>query len=165
MSAKRDELIDWLRDAYAMERGLEITLTKQAQNEELPDMLREQARLHLEETKAHAEAVQGCLQKLGADTSTLKTGMAQVMETVKGMGTNFAGDERVKDLLMAYASEHFEIACYRALRIGAELVGETEIAAVCDRIIPDEQRMAAWIGENLPIVVSGYLREVGAGKA
>ncbi len=162
MSPKREELIDWLRDAYAMERGLEVTLAKQAQNEELPDMLREQARLHLEETRAHAEAVHGCLERLGADTSMIKTGMAQVMETAKGMGTKFAGDERVKDLLAAYASEHFEIACYRALRVGAELVGETEIAAVCDRIIPDEQRMAAWIGENLPTVVSGYLRDVAA---
>jgi ferritin-like metal-binding protein YciE len=159
MSTKREELIDWLRDAYAMERGLETTLGKQVQNEDMPELLREQARVHLEETKAHAEAVKACLQQLGTDTSALKTGVAQAMEMAKGFGTNFARDERVKDLLMAVASEHFEIACYRALRVGAELAGEPGIVAVCDRIIPDDQRMAYWLAEYRPMVVGGYLRE------
>lgn len=159
MSTKHEELIDWLRDAYAMERGLETMLKKQAQNEDLLPEVREQAQLHLEQTKAHAEAVKECLQKLGTDTSALKTGMATAMETMKGLGTNFARDERVKDMLAAYASEHFEIACYRALRVAAELAGEIEISAVCDRIIPDEERMAAWLDEHLPTVVRGYLQE------
>jgi ferritin-like metal-binding protein YciE len=155
----KDELIDWLRDAYAMERGLEITLQKQSANLELNATLREQARLHLEETKRHAEAVHACLEQLGADTSALKTGMAKVMELTKGLGTSFASDERVKDLLAAYASEHFEIACYKALRAGALEVGHPEIAAVCDVILPDEERMAGWLDANLSNVVSGYLRE------
>ncbi|HEX8310417.1 MAG TPA: ferritin-like domain-containing protein [Chthoniobacteraceae bacterium] len=161
MNAK-DELIDWLRDAYAMERGLEITLQKQAANAELNSTIREQARLHLEETKRHAEAVHACLEQLGADTSALKTGLAKMLEIGKGLGTTFASDERVKDLLAAYASEHFEIACYKALRAGALEIGHPEIAAVCDSILPDEERMAGWLDANLSNVVSGYLRETQA---
>ena len=153
----RDELIDWLRDAYGMERGLEITLKKQAENPELHATLREQAQLHLEETKRHAEAVQSCLEALGTDTSAIKTGFAQVAEAAKGVTTAFAQDQRVKDLLAAYASEHFEIACYKALRAGALAAGEPAIAAVCDGIIPDEERMARWLDENLPTVVVSYL--------
>ena len=161
----RDELIDWLRDAYAMERGLEITLQKQAESEELSATLRQQARIHLQETRSHAEAVQGCLQQLGADTSTIKTGIAKAMETVKGLGTNFARDERVKDLLAAYASEHFEIACYRALHTAATVIGETAIVAVCESIIPDEQNMADWLELNLPTVVREYLAQTTAPMA
>lgn len=158
----QNELIDWLRDAYAMERGLEITLKKQAESPELNATLREQARIHLEETKLHAEAVHACLEQLGADTSAIKTGVAKAMEMTKGLGTTFARDERVKDLLAAYASEHFEIACYKALRAGALELGQTAIAAVCDQILPDEERMAGWLDANLPNVVSGYLRETAA---
>lgn len=164
MSTK-EEIIDWLRDAYAMERGLEIKLNKQAQNEELHAELRAQARHHLEETKRHAALVGECLKVLGTDTSLIKTGGWLAMETLKDAGTNFARDERVKDLLAAYASEHFEIACYRALSVAARQAGMPQIAAACDEIIPDEERMARWIIDNLPTVVSGYLSEVAVGAA
>lgn len=155
----RDELIDWLRDAYSMERGLEITLSKQAENDELNPAMREQARQHLEETRRHADGVKGCLEFLGTDVSKLKTGLAQMMELAKGVGTAFARDERVKDLLAAYASEHFEIACYKALRASAIAANEPEIARVCDMIIPDEERMARWLDANLPTVVTSYLQD------
>lgn len=161
----RDELIDWLRDAYAMERGLEITLKKQSESDELNPQLRSQARVHLAETTRHAEAVHACLHALGTDTSALKTGIGKMTEMVKGMGTNFARDERVKDLLAAYASEHFEIACYTALRTAAEVLGEPQVAAVCDQILPDEQRMADWLQQNLPAVVADYLADVANAHA
>ena len=160
----RDEVIDWLRDAYAMERGLEITLNKQAESEDLSPLLRSQAGVHLAETKQHAEAVKACLEKLGSDVSTIKTGVAQLMEMGKGLGTVFARDERVKDLLAAYASEHFEIACYKALRAGALAIGEGAIAQVCESIIPDEENMARWLDQHLPEVVTSYLQEAGQKK-
>jgi ferritin-like metal-binding protein YciE len=155
----RDELIDWMRDAYAMERGLEITLEKQSKNDDLPLKLRTQAEKHLQETRRHAEALKGCLDSMGAGTSTLKTGMAKGMEMLKGTASMLARDEEVKDLLAAYASEHFEIACYTALRAGAEQLGEPQVVSVCDSIIPDETRMADWLLKNLPSLVSSYLME------
>jgi ferritin-like metal-binding protein YciE len=155
----RDELIDWLRDAYAMERGLEVTLRKQSESEELNALVREQARRHLGETRRHAEAVKACLEELGTDTSALKTGIALFTETAKGMATGFAQDERVKDMLAAYASEHFEIACYKALNAAALVAGEPTIAAVCEEILPDEEAMAEWLDANLPRVVTSYLSE------
>lgn len=158
----KDVLTHWLRDAYAMERGLEITLKKQAENAELSAAMRQRAEAHLEETRRHAEMVKHCLESLGSDVSAIKTGMGRVMETLKGMGTVFARDERVKDALAAYASEHFEIACYKALRVAARELGEHQVVAACDRIIPDEVRMADWLDENLPAVVTSYLHEAAA---
>lgn len=163
MANNLDTLIDWLRDAYAMERGLEIALRKQADNDTLHASVREKAAVHLEETRQHAESVKTCLESLGTDTSMIKTGMAEAAGTVKGLGTKFAQDERVKDLLAAYASEHFEIACYQALKAAALELGQHEIAAVCGRIISDEERMAAWLGQNLPTVVTSYIRSIPAG--
>jgi len=143
-----------------MERSLEMSLQKQAENEEVAASVRARMKTHLAETRHHGEAVRGCLESLGADTSAIKTGIAEALEFFKGLGTKFARDERVKDLLAAYASEHFEIACYRALRTAAEIAGEEQIVSVCDRILPEEEQMADWLDAQLPSVVREYLAEV-----
>src|SRR2546421_7430030 len=95
----RDEIIDWLRDAYAMEKGLETALEKQAKSDELSAPVRERAARHLDETRRHAEEVKSALQALVADTSTLKTSLGVVAQAAKGIGSKFASDERIKDLL------------------------------------------------------------------
>lgn len=154
----KDELMDWLRDAYAMERGLEVSLRKMADSEETPFALRERARLHLHQTGEHAEAVKQALEELGSDTSALKTGLAKTMESLKGFGTFFAKDEEIKDILAASAMEHFEIACYRAIRTGASLLGLTSVEMMCDRILFEEEEMAKWLDEHLPEVVTHYLQ-------
>lgn len=155
----KDELIDWLRDAYAMEKAMEVALRKQIDNQSISMLVREQSALHLKETQQHAEAVAACLKRLGSETSTLKTAMAKGLEIMKGASTAFAGDHRVKDLLSMCATEHFEIACYTALRAGAARFGIFEIVETCNKIIKEELRMADWLEANLPHVVMSYLEE------
>lgn len=157
----KEELIEWLRDAYAMEIAMELALKKQINNDKVSARMREQASIHYTETEGHAVAVKACLEKLGADVSTLKTALAQSMEFVKGTGTMFAKDERVKDAIAGYASEHFEIACYTSLKAAAQHLGIEEIVATCDAILAEEKRMAKWLQDHLPAVVTDYLSEKG----
>ena len=96
-------MIDWLNDAYAMERSLEVMLRKQAANEDVHHAIRERARIHLDETEVHAERVAECLEMLGSTPSTIKSAAGQAMELAKGMMTKMASDERVKDFLCATA--------------------------------------------------------------
>jgi len=158
----RDEIIDWLRDAYAMERGLEAALQKQSQKDELSPSVRQRAAAHLEETRRHAEEVKAALESLGTDTSKLKTGVGVTLQGMKGMASKFASDERIKDLLDSYSMEHFEIACYLALASGAEAAGLNEVAEMCRRIIPDEERMAQALRQALPQEVHSYLFQAAA---
>lgn len=153
------EIVDWLRDAYGMERGLETALEKQSKNDDASPEIRHRASMHLEETRRHAEAVKSLLQSLGTDTSSLKTGMGKMAQGAKGMMTAFAHDERIKDLLDSYMMEHFEIACYTALAAAAERAGLTQVVETCRSIIPDEERMAETILKALPDEVSDYLFE------
>src|SRR5436305_13142793 len=108
---RQNDLVNWLNDAYAMERSLEVMLRKKAENHEAHHGIRERARIHLDETEAHAERVAECLDLLGETPSTLKTVTGQAMEFAKGMMSKIAGDERVKDFLCAYSAEYFEVAC------------------------------------------------------
>src|SRR5581483_11654303 len=111
---------------------------------------------HLDETRQHARTVELLLASLGADTSTLKTGMGMVTETLKGLATKMSRDEMVKDLLTSYAMEHFEIACYEALITAAESAGLAEVADACEQMLGEEQRMAETILDALPLVVEEY---------
>ena len=158
-SNTRDEIIDWLKDAYGLERGLESSLEKQSAAEDVSPGIRERVSAHLEETRRHAEAVRAALQSLGADISSLKTGIGRVAQAAKGMGSKFARDERIKDLLDAYSMEHFEIACYTALEAAAQREGLVDVAETCRRIIPDEKRMAEALLQALPDEVTSYLFE------
>jgi ferritin-like metal-binding protein YciE len=153
----RDEIIDWLRDAYSMERGLETSLQKQSQDNDLDVSVRERASSHLEETKRHAELVRSALQSLDADTSAMKTAMGTMGQGFKGLTSQFARDQHIKDLLDAYMMEHFEIACYTSLEAAADHAGFTQVADVCRQIIPDEERMATALIDAIPQETVSYM--------
>jgi ferritin-like metal-binding protein YciE len=155
----RSELINWLQDAYAMERGMEITLRVQAESAELPPDTREAIRLHMHETHAHAAAIKDYLGGIGIDASTSRTRFAQTIGVIRTLGSMFLlRDEPIKNALAAYAAEHFEIECYKALRMASLAANEKAIAALCDRILPDEVRMALWLDDHLPGLIAAHAR-------
>jgi ferritin-like metal-binding protein YciE len=151
------DLIDWLNDAYAMERSLEVMLRKQAANEDAHHAIRERARIHLEETESHAERVSECLSLLDATPSTFKSATGQVMEMAKGMMTKMASDERVKDFLAAYGAEYFEVACYKALIAAANVAGAESIIPLLEKNLKEDEAMAKWLDMNVNAVVRDYL--------
>ena len=148
--AHKDMVIAWLNDAHAMEEGIAQVLERHAADAK--DDPRMQARLqqHLDETRRHAEWVKGCIERLGGDTSAVKTGMANVMGAVQGMTTKIARDEPIKNMLHDYGTEHFEIACYTSLIAAARDVGDAETAQVCQHILDDELAMANFLLEQIP---------------
>ena len=154
---RRSDVIDWLNDAYAMERSLEVMLRKQAENESAHRAVRERARIHLDETEVHAERVAECLEMLGATPSTFKTVTGQAMELAKGMMSKMASDERVKDFLCAYSAEYFEVACYKALIAGASVAGAEEIVPLLEKNLKEDEAMASWLDGNVNAVVRDYL--------
>lgn len=156
-NTRQSDLIDWLNDAYAMERSLEVMLRKQADNEEAHRAVRDRARIHLDETEAHAERVAECLTMLDAKPSTFKSATGQVMEMAKGMMTKMSSDERVKDFLAAYGAEYFEVACYKALIAAANVAGAESIVPLLDKNLKEDEAMAHWLDLNVNAVVRDYL--------
>jgi ferritin-like metal-binding protein YciE len=156
-NTRRSDLINWLNDAYAMERSLEVTLRKQAENEDVHRAVRERARIHLDETEAHAERLSECLSMLDATPSTIKTATGQFMEMAKGMMTKMSSDERVKDFLAAYGAEYFEIACYKALIAAANVADAEALVPLLEQNLKEDEAMAAWLDSNVNAVVRDYL--------
>ncbi|WP_395746117.1 ferritin-like domain-containing protein [Prosthecobacter sp.] len=151
------EFIHWLRSAYAMEKARELVLARQRDDEKAPPLFRQQAARHLLDTQRHAAIVAACLHDLGASASSLRNTLARGVARMKNAARHTTGDRHISALLSACASEHFEIACFSALRTCAQRLGLSQFALTCGEIIREEKRMAAWLEQHLPKIVSACL--------
>jgi ferritin-like metal-binding protein YciE len=148
--AHKELVIAWLNDAHAMELGIAQVLERHvAEAKDHPHMHAGLQR-HLEQTRRHAELVKGCVERMGGETSGVKSGMASVMGTVQGMTTKLAKDELIKNTLHDYGTEHFEIACYTSLIAAAENLGDQETVRACQEILRDDQAMADFLFQQIP---------------
>ena len=152
--ADRDRVLAWLNDAYAMELSIAQVLENHAKDAAGHPQMQAGLQRHLEQTRRHAELVKGCVERMGGETSGVKSGMASVMGAVQGMSTKLAKDELVKNALHDYGTEHFEIACYTSLIAAAENLGDQETARVCREILRDDQAMADFLFQQIaPVTI------------
>jgi ferritin-like metal-binding protein YciE len=157
MSDAREWMVQWLRDAHAMEQQAETMLSGQLSRiENYPD-LSDRIRLHLDETKEQAARLKACLDRLSEDSSSVKDAGGKLMAMAQSVSGVFAGDEVMKGSLASYTFEHMEIASYTILIAAAEAVGEDEIADVCDQNLREEIAMAEWLKNNLQATTTKFL--------
>jgi ferritin-like metal-binding protein YciE len=154
----KDHLVAWLRDAHAMEQQAETMLSAQiARLKHYPD-LRRKMEEHLEETRRQARMIQDCIDRHGGGGTTMKDAMGKMVAFAQGLGGMFADDEVVKGSLASYTFEHMEIASYRILVATAEACGDSATAAICTRILKEEEAMATWLESQMPNLVRAFLQ-------
>jgi len=149
MKQQNENLIDWLRDAHAMESNLVTMLDQQVSHLDNHPLLQARVAEHKEESRRHAALIEECLSSLGTDTSMVKEGMAKVMGMVSPLPAAMSSDTAVKIVLSNYAAEHFEIACYRSIAAAARHCGEDQIAHVAMEILQEEEAMADFLQDAI----------------
>jgi len=157
MTESREWLIQWLRDAHAMEEQAETMLNGQLSRLENYPELSDRIRLHVDETKEQAARLKACLDSLDEDESTMKVMGGKIMATAQSLSGMFASDEVMKGSLASYTFEHMEIASYTILVAAARSLGETEIARVCEENLREEEAMADWLMKHLPATAEQFL--------
>lgn len=157
MASAEERLMEWLRDAHAMEQQAQTMLSSLASRiENYPDV-KAKIEAHLAETRQQASLIESCITRRGGDTSTLKDLAAKFVALGQGLSGVFVSDEIIKGAMASYTFEHMEIASYRILIAAAEQVGDPETSAVCARILREEEEMARWLSENLAPLTQRYL--------
>lgn len=157
MATVEENLMDWLRDAHAMEEQAETMLSAMAARIENYPQVKAKLEQHLEETRDQARRLEACIKRRGSDTSTAKDLMGKFAAMGQGMGGAMASDEIVKGSMAGYTFEHMEIAAYTVLVAAAEAAGDGETARTCRAILEQEVAMARWLEEHLPTVTRQYL--------
>jgi ferritin-like metal-binding protein YciE len=152
-----EHLVDWLRDAHAMEQQAETMLQSMAERLEHYPVLRTRIVEHISETQWQRSQLEGCLSRLGASPSVIKDMGGKLMAFGQGVSGMMVSDEVVKGSMAGYVFENMEIASYTVLIAAARHAGDTETAAVCEQIIAQERAMAAWLLEHLPSTTDAFL--------
>ncbi|HSP56744.1 MAG TPA: DUF892 family protein [Halomonas sp.] len=153
----REHLQDWLRDAHAMEKQADKMLRDQASRLEHYPELKTRIEQHVHETQEQIDLLEGVMDQADISTSAFKDIGAKFAAMGQSLGGMFAPDEVVKGGVASYTFEHFEIANYRALIATAEHCGETEVVRVCQQILKQEEAMAKWLEEHLPVLTRAFL--------
>lgn len=157
MASAEERLMEWLRDAHAMEQQAETMLSSLASRiENYPDV-KAKIEAHLATTRQQASLLADCIARRGGDTSTIKDLAARFVAFGQGLSGMFVGDEIIKGAMASYTFEQMEVAAYRILIAAAEQVGDRETSAVCARILREEEDMARWLSENLAPLTQRYL--------
>jgi ferritin-like metal-binding protein YciE len=158
MATKTDQhMMDWLRDAHAMEQQAEMMLRTLADRIENYPEFSQRLEEHVQETREQAELLSDCIRRRGGDTSKLKDTVAKTIGWGQGISGFFAGDEIVKAALATYTFKEMEIAAYDILIAAANALDDRQTAEACGRIIRQEEDMAAFLRKNLPWVTTKFL--------
>lgn len=158
MATKAEEhFMDWLRDAHAMEEHAERMLGTTASRMKNYPAFKARLEQHQQQTRQQASLIKGCIERRGGSTSTVKDLAGKVAATAQGLSGLFVSDEVVKALLGSYTFAQFEIASYRSLIAAAQTVGDVETQRVCQQILADEEALAGWLGEQIPLATQEFL--------
>jgi ferritin-like metal-binding protein YciE len=163
--AHNELYIAWLNDAYATEQALIKVLENHVKDAEGHPQMQARIQQHLEETRQHGELVKGCVERLGSSPSGVKSGLASIMGAMQGISTGAAKDELVKDGIQDFAAENFEIASYQGIIAAAQFLGDMETANICGQILAQEQAMASFLQQQLPLAIQEVLQQAQASHA
>ncbi|NYZ63313.1 ferritin-like domain-containing protein [Luteimonas deserti] len=162
MTDPKANLVDWLRNAHAMEQQAEQMLKAQAGRIEHYPELRQRIEQHLEETRGQQALLERCFERLGESPSVMKDMMGKVAAFGQAIGGAANSDEVVKGAIASYVFESLEIASYTSLIAAAEAVGDTETANVARQILPQEEAMAQWLLEHIPSITVQFMQRDAA---
>ena len=154
---KKEQFVQWLGDAHAMEVGIVSTLEKHIVDAKGQPKVLAALVNHLKETKRHATEMKKALASMGGSHPFLKEKVSKLGNLVAGLVTTAAKDTTVKNAIADFATENFEIACYSSLFFTATMLGETKIAATCKAILNEEKAMAKFLEGQLKATNDAYL--------
>lgn len=136
-----DLLQDELKDLYDAEKQLAKTLpklVKKATAKELKQAFEE----HLRETEHHIERLEQAFELLELPARGKK---CKGMQNLIAEGREMIGEAQVgptRDALIIAAAqkcEHYEIASYGTLRVWANLLGKSDVAALMEKTLNEEK--------------------------
>jgi ferritin-like metal-binding protein YciE len=157
MATPQENLLDWLRDAHAMEQQAEKMLKAQSERLEHYPVLKARIDEHLQETLGQQQLLDECLKRYDESSSTLKDLTGKLMAFGQAIGGMTMSDEVVKGAMSGYVFENIEVAMYTVLIAAANAAGDIETQAACEKILPQEEAMAQWLKDHLPEITQAFL--------
>ena len=156
--------ITGLKNAHGVERQALALIDRQldhlASYPEISDMLRR----HRAETEQQIERVDEILAGFDEKASAAKDVVLGFVGNMAAIAHVFTPDEVIKNSFANHAFEHFEIAAYTSLITLADAGSFSSAMSHLQQSLSEEQRMAAWVLDNIPATTLKYASLRAAGE-
>jgi ferritin-like metal-binding protein YciE len=165
---QEQKIVQYLNEAH----GAELALVRQLQAQIAMTprgQYRDGLETHLQDTRRHAERLEGRLAELGQGSNPLQVGLGALeslvgqalaltktpLDLVRGTG----GEEKVlKNAKDSCAAESLEIATYTAIARLARIAGDSKTERLAESILGDEQRMLDRLLREIPRLTDAVAR-------
>jgi ferritin-like metal-binding protein YciE len=154
------ELVKYLRDAHALEAQALQLLETGSQTAGF-DALATAFREHLEQTRKHQRSLDERLWAHGAKPSRFQSGAMRAGAVSMGAFFKAQPDTPAKLAGFAYAFEALECGAYELLSRTARRAGDTDTAAVAERILAEERTAAQRVADTWDAAADAALRAQG----
>lgn len=165
MATREELLMQWLRDAHAMEKQAIESIENQVDRLQNYPQMQNWARDHIDASNRQRDMIRSCIDRRGGDVSTFKDMAMTIMGKIQEATSFFTSDEVLKNAITDHGFKHYEIASYTSLRSAAEAVADAETAQVCGTIIKEEEELAGRLLAILPQLTREYMDRETAGAA
>lgn len=159
-----EKVVEYLKDAHAMERNSLMMLRSMLLNTADPDM-RSIIEHHVEETDRHGALIAGRLEELGESVGRVKEGGALISSMLKGVADQIRPDKPGRNARDGYVTEHLEIAAYELLSRLADRAGDATTAEVARRNLAEEKAMADKLSSTWDKVIDLTVEEAVGSNA
>lgn len=163
-NAVRHTFVAGLRNAHALEHQALALMDRQIEHLAEYADVEVRLRAHRGETERQIERLETVLGELGEAPSAIKDAAMTLSGNMAALAHMFAPDEILKNSFANFAFENFEIASYKALIVMAEQGGFASAVPLLQETLREEQAMAAFLDETLPLVVTKYLARRASGE-
>ena len=153
----RSVFVTGLKNAHALEPEARALMNRQIERlsnyPEVADRLRE----HRDETEEQVRRLETIFAEFGENRSAMKDVFMSLAGSMAALGHTLAGDEILKNTFANQAFENFEVASYRSLITVAEAGGFSEAIPLLQATLREEEAMAAWVAESVPMITRRFL--------
>jgi ferritin-like metal-binding protein YciE len=163
-STLRSVFVTGLQNAHAVENQALALIDRQLDRVVRYPEIAERLRSHRIETEVQISRLDEILREFDARSSGWKDMALNFMGNMAALGNVMAGDEIIKNQLVNYAFENFEVASYRSLIALAEAGGFSRESMLLGETLREEQAMAAWVLDSLPGLTLKYVGLATAGE-
>ena len=163
-STLRTVFVTGLQNAHAVENQALALMDRQLDRLRNYPEIAERLRTHRGETEVQIRRLDEILSGLNSSSSGWKDMAMNVMGNLAALGNVMAADEVLKDQLVNYAFENFEVASYRSLIALAEAGDFASATPLLRETLREEEAMAAWVLETLPDITLKYVGLRSAGQ-
>jgi ferritin-like metal-binding protein YciE len=159
----RSVFVTGLQNAHAVEQQALALIDRQLDRLVRYPQVADRLRLHRQETEVQIARLDEILREFNSSSSGWKDMALNFMGNMAALGNVMAADEILKDQMINYAFENFEIASYRSLIALAEAGDFTTATSLLRETLREEEAMAAWVLDSLPEITLKYVGLSAAG--